>query len=163
MNNRQYRNKIPDILTKTLELMGERRVPIRSSWQNSGELAQIPELAFVPGEEYRLVSGVNGSMLMEIGEEFVDDKRLDPVVYLLTTFLHDEASSKDEIELSARFIQIAYRFKYNKNSVKGLFFYCKINDIKHGDKFKEATAMASNSFSVEDAMLLTNICKGIII
>jgi hypothetical protein len=163
MNIRQYRNQIPDILIKTEELMGKKGVPVRNSWQNCRDLSKIPDLYFVVGEEYRLIPVEDGSLVMEVGQECVDDKRLDPLVYLLTMFLHDDNSPMHLVELSARFVQIAYRFKYNQNSVKGLFFYCKINNIKHGEKHKEAIAMASSNFTIEGAEILTDICKGIIV
>jgi hypothetical protein len=163
MNNRQYTNRVPDILKKTEELMDKYGVPIRDSWRNPKTELLLPPLVFVAGEEFALVPMDDGSLVMEVGEECRDDKRLDPVVNMLVLFLHKEEFSQGRMELAARFIQIIYRFQYNKNTVKGLFFYCKMNNIKNGDRYKEALAMTNDTFTIKVAESLSEICRGIII
>ena len=71
--------------------------------------------------------------------------------------------AQSEIELAARFSQIVYRFQNNKNTVQGMFFYYKSNQVKNGGRYKEAMALAREPFSVTKAETLVEICRGIII
>ena len=91
------------------------------------------------------------------------DSPCKPISYTSHTRSTAEFRLKQDVELAARFIQIAFRFAYNKNTVKGLFFYCKMHDIKNGDRYKEAMAMANGPFNAEVAATLNEICQGIII
>ena len=143
--------------------MEKRGIPIRKSWRSASDALLLPRLVFVAGDEYSLVSIDDGSQVMEIGEECRDEKRLDAAVNLLVVFLHDEGATQHDILLAAQFIQIAYRFAYNKNTVQGMFFYYKMNEIKNGNRYKEAMALARKPFSVDAAETLVEICLGIII
>ncbi len=163
MNERQYGNKVPTAVKKAGELMKRFGIPKRQSNSGDGGSPPVPGLAIVAGEEYRLAPLDDGSMMMEVGEEMLEEKRMDPIVYVMVLYLHDESAPQEVIELAARFVQIAYRFDYNKNTVKGLFFYCKSNNIKNGDRYKEAMALVDGAISTHKAETLVEICKGIII
>jgi hypothetical protein len=162
MNERQYCSRVPDVIKKTEELMQKRGVPKGRSL-DEGDSLELPRLVFVAGEEATLVPLDDGSWVMEVGDECREDKRLDPVVYLFALFLQKESNPPERRELAARFLQIVFRFQYNKNTVRGLFFYCKMNKIKNGDQYKQAMAMAGKSYSDEVAQRLVEVCRGIII
>ena len=178
MNERQYRNRIPDILRKTQALMRERKVPIRASWLQAEKEKPFPAIIFVDGAEVRFTMSENDSGHLKVGRDHVEESRFDPVVHAMAYFLQDRTTVKgngqdkqepgtteplhDRPTLAASYIQTVYLFKYNRNTVKGLFFYCKMNNIKNGDKYFQAQELASGIFDVEKAIALNEICKGII-
>ncbi|MBF0368942.1 MAG: hypothetical protein HQL52_05725 [Magnetococcales bacterium] len=191
MNERQFVNRLPELIDKTLKLMKEKGVPIHPSARKAQVLGRempIP-VTFVEGERADLIfegdempanvipmdpRGIPAWRL-EVGEDLLMEGRLDPVVNAIVHLFQDanpeekaafsrlekegETRQNHPLEMVAAFIQGVYRFTYNKNTVKGLFFYCRMNDIKNGDRLHEATSLSGKRYHPEHARVFNEICR----
>ncbi len=191
MNERRFINQIPDLVNKTFTIMMEREVPIREAFHNLPRVGPpMISVAFEEGEGARmealsagrvipLDTDAAGPFQMWVGRGCLEEGRMDIAVHALARLFQHSTPEEERalarlaegsperfghrLEVEAGYVQMIYRFQYNRNTVKGLFFYAKMNDLKNGDRFEEAKGLSQGGFDPQKAARLNEICRGIVL